>query len=174
MPAALEDELARQPRPRDIGVGPVMKPGHRADAYRPTPTVAAPLEPQSTLMTTVGISVRVVGELFADEDVVIAGRIDGDIVCERSSVVVLQSAEVVGDVIGRDITVHGRVSGRLIATEFVDLAAEAIVAGPVMAPRFILAEGARFTGRVEPQHVDAAIRVARFERQKRNGTATAG
>jgi cytoskeletal protein CcmA (bactofilin family) len=125
-------------------------------------------------MTTVGISVRVVGELFADEDVVIAGRIDGDIVCERSSVVVLQSAEVVGDVIGRDITVHGRVSGRLIATEFVDLAAEAIVAGPVMAPRFILAEGARFTGRVEPQHVDAAIRVARFERQKRNGTATAG
>ena len=124
-------------------------------------------------MSTFGASVHVVGELLADEDIVIAGRVDGDIVCERSSVVVLGSAEVAGDVIGRDITVHGRVSGRLIATEFVDLASEATVVGPVMARRFILAEGARFTGRVEPQHVDAAIRVARFERQKRHGTVSA-
>ena len=120
-------------------------------------------------MSMIGPSISLVGELLADEDVVIGGRVDGSVVCERNSVVLLASAEVGGDVIARDITVHGRVSGRLIATEFVDLASEAIVAGPVMAQRFILAEGAWFTGRVEPQHVDAALRVARFERQKRDG-----
>ena len=125
-------------------------------------------------MSTIGASLQVVGELHADEDIVIAGRIEGEVVCERSSIVIQQAAEVTGDVIGRDITVHGRVSGRLIATEFVDLAAEAVVSGPVMATRFILADGAYFKGRVEPQHVDAALRVARFEREKRQAAAAAG
>jgi cytoskeletal protein CcmA (bactofilin family) len=118
-------------------------------------------------MSTIGVNVRVVGEVLADEDLELAGRIDGAVVAERSSVVVLASADITGDVIGRDITVHGRISGRLIATEFVDLAAGCAVVGPVMAARFILNEGAQFKGRVEPQHVDAALRVARFERQKR-------
>jgi cytoskeletal protein CcmA (bactofilin family) len=125
-------------------------------------------------MSTLGANLLVVGELLADEDIVIAGRVDGYVVCERGSVVVLGSAEVAGDIIGRDITVHGRVSGRLIAAEFVDLASDATVVGPVMAPRFILADGARFHGRVEPQHVEAALRVARFERQKRQVAVGAG
>jgi cytoskeletal protein CcmA (bactofilin family) len=128
-------------------------------------------EPQSMVMSTIGASLRIIGELQADEDIVIAGRIEGEVVCEGSSVVVQRAAEVAGDIIGRDITVHGRVSGRLIATEFVDLASEAVVSGPVMAARFILADGAQFKGRVEPQHADAARRVARFERDKRQAAA---
>jgi cytoskeletal protein CcmA (bactofilin family) len=125
-------------------------------------------------MSTIGASLQVVGELHAGEDIVIAGRIEGEVVCEGSSVVVQSAAEVAGDIIGRDITVHGRVSGRLIATEFVDLAAGAVVSGPVIAGRFILADGARFKGRVEPQHVEAALRVARFEREKRHAAAAPG
>ncbi len=119
-------------------------------------------------MTTVGINVRVVGEINADEDILIAGRSEGCVDCERASVVVQASAEITGEVIGRDITVHGRVAGRLIATDFVDLTPSAVVTGPVMAARFTLADGAYFKGRVEPQHVEAALRVSRFERQKRN------
>jgi len=126
------------------------------------------IEPQSVLMSTIGTSLRVVGELSADEDIVIAGRVEGEVVCEGNSVVVQQAAEVAGDIIGRDITVHGTVSGRLIATEFVDLSASAVVSGPVMAAKFILSDGAQFKGRVEPQHADAARRVARFEREKRH------
>ena len=120
-------------------------------------------------MSTIGQNLVVVGELHSDEDIVIAGRLEGSIVCEKASVVVTDTADVRGDIIGRDITVHGRVAGRLIATEFVDLPSGAVVTGPVMSPRFILAFGAEYTGRVEPQHVDAAIRVARFEQKKREG-----
>ena len=120
-------------------------------------------------MSTIGQNLVVVGELHSDEDVVIAGRLEGSIVCEKASVVVTDTAEVRGDIIGRDITVHGRVAGRLVATEFVDLTPNAVVTSQVMSPRFILALGAQFTGRVDPQHVDAAIRVARFEQKKREG-----
>ena len=41
---------------------------------------------------------------------------------------------------------------------------EARVTGRVVAPRFMLAEGAAFNGRVEPQHLDAALSVARHRR----------
>ncbi len=125
-------------------------------------------------MSTIGQNFLVVGELHSDEDIVIAGRVNGAIVCERASVVVTNTANVEGDIIARDIRVHGRVSGRLIATDFVDLTPEAVVAGPAMSPRFILALGAQFTGRVEPQHVEAAISVARFEQKKRDAVAPAG
>jgi cytoskeletal protein CcmA (bactofilin family) len=118
-------------------------------------------------MNTVGPAIRVVGELFSGEDVVIAGHVEGPVICERASVVVQATAEVEGDVIARDVTVHGRVSGRLLAGEFVDIAAGAQVTAAVMTPRFILADGAQFNGRVEPQHLEAALKVFWFERQKR-------
>jgi cytoskeletal protein CcmA (bactofilin family) len=124
-------------------------------------------------MSTIGPHLLIVGEVLADEDIVIAGRVEGPVVCERASVVLLDSAEVVGDIIGRDITVHGRVTGRLMATEFVDLVPTAVVTGAIMTPRFVLADGASFHGRVEPQHLEAALRVFKFEREKRAAPASA-
>jgi hypothetical protein len=42
-----------------------------------------------------------------------------------------------------------------------------------MTPRFILADGAQFNGRVEPQHLEAALKVFWFERQKRGEASQA-
>ena len=123
-------------------------------------------------MTTVDSTFHIVGELLSGEDIVIGGHVEGPVICEKSSVVLLASAEIEGDVVARDVTVHGRVSGRLLATEFVDIAAEAVVTGGVMTPRFVLADGAHFTGLVEPQHLEAALKVFWFERQK-HGAALA-
>ena len=103
-------------------------------------------------MSTIGPRVVVVGELHADEDIVIEGRVEGSIVCEQASVAIRKSGEMRGDIIARDITVEGRVAGRLIARGLVDVTRDAQVTGPVMAPRFVLADGALFSGRVEPQH----------------------
>ena len=57
------------------------------------------------------------------------------------------SAHVVGDVLARDITVFGRCAGQLVATDVVDLRAEATVTGRIVTRRFILTDGASFNGR---------------------------
>ena len=72
---------------------------------------------------------------------------------------------MVGDVIAREIVVLGSAAGKLVATETVDVRAEGRVIGTVISPRFILDPAAHFEGRVEPQHLDAALRVARFEQK---------
>jgi cytoskeletal protein CcmA (bactofilin family) len=124
-------------------------------------------------MTTLGKTLLLRGEVRAHEDLTIDGHVEGPLHCEPGAVTVSASGEVTGDIVARDITVFGRTSGQLIATDVVDVRGDAVVNGTVVAARFILDPSARFTGRVEPQHLEAALRVARFE-QRRRDAATAG
>lgn len=122
-------------------------------------------------MTTFGPSFSVRGEIRANEDLTIEGDIDGPVDCGDRAVVVAASARVAGAIIARDITVFGSIRGQLIATDIVDVRAEASVDGTVMSARFLLDPGATFTGRVEPQHLEAALRVARFSQRQRDAAA---
>jgi cytoskeletal protein CcmA (bactofilin family) len=118
-------------------------------------------------MNTLGPTVVVKGEVHSGEDLLVEGRIEGPVSCEHVALTLAATASVAGRIIARDITVLGRVEGQLIATDVVDVRAEAVVTGQVNAARFILNEGARFDGRVEPQHLDAALRVAKFQQRDR-------
>jgi cytoskeletal protein CcmA (bactofilin family) len=110
-----------------------------------------------------GFSIR--GQLTCHEDLVLEGRVEGGpIWCERGAVTIAAGATVTGDIIARDITVFGSVSGTLLATEIVDIRAPACVTGRIVSATIILEDGASFNGRVEPRHVEAALSVARYRR----------
>jgi cytoskeletal protein CcmA (bactofilin family) len=115
-----------------------------------------------------GRSLVVKGEVRSTEDVTVEGRIEGSLTCEGGAVVVLESASLVGDVIARDLTVLGRLEGQMIATDVVHIRTGAVVTGHVVASNFILNDGGDFVGRVEPQHLEAALRVAKFQQKKRD------
>jgi len=121
-------------------------------------------------MSKIGKSFQLKGELRAAEDITLEGRIEGHVLCEDFAVVVAPSADVTGDVIARDITVFGKIDGQLVATDIVDVRAEATVTGQIISDRFILNEGASVHGRVEPQHLEAALRVSRYNQKKRDET----
>lgn len=128
-------------------------------------TSARPPCDNRSCMTTLGKTISVKGELRVLEDLTVEGRVEGPVWCENRAVTIASSAHVVGDVIARDITVFGRIAGQLLATDVVDVRAEATVTGRVVSKRFILNDGASFNGRAEPQHVDTAFRVARYQRE---------
>jgi cytoskeletal protein CcmA (bactofilin family) len=117
-------------------------------------------------MSTLAASISVKGELRTTEDLTIEGSVEGTIFCEDGSVIVAASAKVGADILARDITIFGHSSGQLIATEVVDVRASAAVTGQIVSPRFILDEAAFFQGRVAPQMLEAAIRVAQYQRTK--------
>jgi len=121
-------------------------------------------------MTTLKNTISIKGELRISDDLTLEGRVEGPVWCD-GSLIVAPSADVSGDVIARDITVFGRFAGQLVATDFVDICAEATVSGRVVTTRFILDDAARFTGRSEPQHLEAALRVAKFQQQRRDTRA---
>lgn len=119
-------------------------------------------------MSMLGPTVSVAGEIRSLEDLTIEGTILGPVICETGAVTIGLSGTVTGDVIARDITILGTVEGQLIATDVVDVRKGACVVGHVVSKRFILNDGADFTGLVEPQHLEAALRVAKFQQRKRD------
>jgi cytoskeletal protein CcmA (bactofilin family) len=122
-------------------------------------------------MSTLGRTMVVRGVMWSSEDLTVNGRIEGQLFCESNCVVIGPSAEIVGDVLARDITVHGRSCGQLVATDIVDVRADGDVSGQVVSRRFILDPAARFRARVEPQHLDAAIHVLKYNQKKRDEAA---
>jgi cytoskeletal protein CcmA (bactofilin family) len=118
-------------------------------------------------MSTIGRTIRIKGELHVAGDLAVEGQVDGSIWCEGFAVTIQPGASVTGDVIAADITVFGHVDGQLVASDVVDIREVAAVTGSVVTPRFILNEGAQFTGRAEPQHLEAALRVKRFNLERR-------
>ena len=112
-------------------------------------------------------TVTIRGDVTAGADLTIEGRIVGPVNCAGHTVVIAATADVTGDIFARRIMVFGRAAGQLVATEYVDLGPGAIVSGRIVARQFTLDIAASFTGRVEPQHLEAAVRVAQFRDRQR-------
>jgi cytoskeletal protein CcmA (bactofilin family) len=121
-------------------------------------------------MSLHGRTISIRGNVDCVEDVLIEGRIDGHIWNENHAVTVGLGAVVKGDIVARMITVCGEVEGTMMATGRVDIMSEARVTGRVVAQRFMLADGGLFSGKVEPQHLDTAMKVARHRRTETKDT----
>jgi len=105
------------------------------------------------------------GEIITAEDLTIEGRVDGPVWCDGGAVTIAPDGTLAGEVVARDITVFGTVEGTLVASDVVDIRPDALVTGRVVAARFILTDGGSFNGSAEPQHLEAALRVARHRHQ---------
>jgi cytoskeletal protein CcmA (bactofilin family) len=115
-------------------------------------------------MSLQGRTLAIRGSVECVEDVLIEGRIDGPIWNEHHVVTVGADATVTGDIVARQITVRGAVEGMLLATGRVDIMDEGRVTGRVLSQKLTLAEGGVLQGKSEPQHLEAALKVARHRR----------
>jgi len=88
------------------------------------------------------------GELSADEDLVLQGRVEGSI-HHTQSITVGVDGVVIGDVHARAILIEGTVEGDLHGSASVLIAATAKVRGNIVAPRVGIMEGANFNGGVD-------------------------
>ena len=95
------------------------------------------------------------GELSADEDLILFGRVEGSI-HHTSSLTVGIGGTVIGDIHAKVIVIKGTVDGDLEATESITIAPTANVLGDLEAPRVCIVEGAQFNGNVEMTESPAA------------------
>src|SRR5215472_4817227 len=99
------------------------------------------------------------GELTAEEDVILQGRVEGSIRHARNLIIGTEGS-VLGDVYAAHLTVEGLVEGDLHCSEAVVVRATAQVRGNIFAPRVGIMEGATFNGRVEMDPGAAAAQAA--------------
>jgi cytoskeletal protein CcmA (bactofilin family) len=98
-------------------------------------------------MSVFGPTLRFKGELKAQEDIKIEGRIEGTI-HHQQRVIVGAKGEVVATVNAASIDVEGKVQGDMSARKSVKVSQTAVVRGNIRAPSVSITEGANFNGGV--------------------------
>ena len=101
----------------------------------------------SERMSVFGPTLRFKGELKAQEDIKIEGRIEGSI-HHQQKVVVGNKGEVVATVNAQSIDVDGKVQGDIVAKKSIKVSQSAVVRGNLRAPSVSINEGANFNGGV--------------------------
>ena len=99
-------------------------------------------------VAVLGPTLRFKGELSADEDFVLQGRLEGSI-NHTQSVTIGADGVVVGNIHARIVTIDGSVEGDLHGTESVIVHATGRVNGNIFSPRVGLVDGALFNGRID-------------------------
>ncbi|MBX5484486.1 MAG: bactofilin BacP, partial [Myxococcaceae bacterium] len=110
--------------------------------------------------TVIGPSILINGKLTGDEDLLVRGRVEGELALTRT-LIVESSGVVKADVSVRNAIVSGVVVGNITATESVELTREGRMVGDIRAPRVIIVDGAAFRGRVDMGSAEPGVRAER-------------
>ena len=126
------------------------EPSTQPSSETRTPSVSAP-RPSSTggSRATIGPSISIKGDVTGSEDLLIQGQVDGSVSLGKHAVGVGSEGRVKANIVGRVITIEGRVEGDLTAEEQIILRGSAQVHGDIKAPRVVLEDGATFRGLVD-------------------------
>ena len=114
-------------------------------------------------MTTIGPSAVLSGELTTTDDLIVQGRVEGYVHVRDATVTIEQPASIKADIRAARVFVHGNVDGSITASERIELAPTAIVVGSLSANRVVIADGARFNGRIDMDQRTIAAKVAQYK-----------
>lgn len=126
------------------------EPSTQPSSESRTPSVSAPRSSSTGgSRATIGPSISIKGDVTGSEDLLIQGQVDGSVSLGKHAVGVGSEGRVKANIIGRVITIEGRVEGDLTAEEQIILRGSAQVHGDIKAPRVVLEDGATFRGLVD-------------------------
>jgi cytoskeletal protein CcmA (bactofilin family) len=123
--------------------GPLPKPAAAPPA--PTASMGKSASPVSTSVCVIGAKTLIKGEITGDEDVLIEGRVEGQIRISRD-VRVGPTGNVKAAIEAQAVVVSGEVIGDCAATNRVEIQASGKLTGNIRAPKIVIAEGAMFKG----------------------------
>jgi cytoskeletal protein CcmA (bactofilin family) len=115
-------------------------------ATAPRARVASPVS--SSLLGSKNIlssDVEIKGKLRFSNDLIIDGRIEGEVNSE-GDLTVGENAQIVGNIKTRSVIVFGKVEGNITVSDRCELKQNAILHGDVIAGKLAIEEGATFMG----------------------------
>ncbi len=99
-------------------------------------------------VANIGKSITIRGEVTGEEDLVIEGRVEGRIELLNHQLTVGPNGHVEAEVIAKEVTIVGHVSGNVTATERAEIQESGRLDGDLASPRLLIQEGAELNGSV--------------------------
>ena len=127
-----------------------------------------PYDNVSEKVSVLGPTLVFKGELSAEEDLMLKGRVEGSIT-HTASLRIGEEGSVKGNIKAKYITVDGSVDGDMYGSGSVTVRETAKVTGNIYSPTVSLIEGAKFKGMIDMEHVEAAGQHPRSEAKASEG-----
>ena len=110
-------------------------------------SASLPVSPSGSASISQGI--RIKGEVTGSEDLFVDGHVEGKVNLSNGSLTVGPNGEVKADIFAREVIVRGRVDGKIVGREKIQLWSTGNVAGDLQTERLTIEDGAVLRGRVE-------------------------
>ncbi|TAE74560.1 MAG: polymer-forming cytoskeletal protein [Verrucomicrobia bacterium] len=92
--------------------------------------------------------IEITGSIRFSNDMIIDGKIEGEILSDKGRVTIGENAVIKGNVTAGDVRVFGKVEGK-ITSERCELKTKSRLDGDIKAKMFAMEEGAQLSGRTE-------------------------
>src|SRR6201996_7019266 len=149
-----EDELPQRPE-RSVGP-PAHSPAPVEPQRREINTMSSPArnfdpEPGSVRSgsAALGKNVTVKGQIFAREDLIIDGEVEGTVECQEHRLTIGPNARVQAGLKAREIVIHGSIQGNVDATDKIDIKKEAKLVGDIKTSRIVIEDDDSFKGSID-------------------------
>jgi len=114
----------------------------------PQPITVTPV-PIARVLAAMGASLLIKGELTGSEDILIEGRVEGKIAFPGHLVTIGAQAKISAEVVAKAVIIQGTLTGNVTASERFEIRAGGSMAGDLVSPKVVMAEGSEFSGRVD-------------------------
>ena len=104
--------------------------------------------PMANATNVLSSGIEITGSIRFSNDMIIDGKIEGEIISEKGRVTIGENAMVKGNVTAGDVKVFGKIEGK-ITSERCELKAKSRLDGDIKAKMFSMEEGAQLSGRTE-------------------------
>ena len=133
---------------------PEISPASPANSPAPLSSAARELAPappvSSKASACISQGIRIKGEVTGSEDLFVDGYVEGKLnLSNSSSLTIGPNGEVKADIFAREVIVRGRVDGKIVGREKIQLWSTGNVAGDLQTERLMIEDGAVLRGRVE-------------------------
>jgi cytoskeletal protein CcmA (bactofilin family) len=109
-----------------------------------------PVSPRGAGTTAaLGKNVTIKGQIFAREDLMIDGEVEGTVECQEHRLTIGPNARVQAGLKAREIVIHGSIQGNVDATDKIDIKKEAKLVGDIKTSRIVIEDGAYFKGSID-------------------------
>jgi len=118
---------------------------------------------------------KITGKVSFEGPARIEGEVDGEI-NSKDSVVISESAVVTAQIRAASVSVAGKVSGDIVATQRIEIRPNAKVSGNITAPVLVVHEGAQFEGHcsMQPESAREDRRITVFPKEERVAQVAGG
>jgi cytoskeletal protein CcmA (bactofilin family) len=154
----------------EIPVRPAAHAPTTADLSRegiPMSTYPTRQEPAIRAAAVVGKTLTIHGTISGSEDLLVDGRLEGDVDLPENRLTIGAGGHLQGGVKAREIVVLGTVHGNLEATERIEIKRAAKVVGDLKTARIVMEDESYFKGNVDTMKVDVPKAPANPNRPRR-------